>query len=118
LRTKLGIALLLVQVAMFVRARFVESRYFCWAPFHSEARYTIDASVLGRALRDEEIAERYGIPRYYWDPKTRSNWELNAMAHVFDLVRATEDLAPSDARAKVEVTYSVNGRPAERWSYP
>jgi hypothetical protein len=113
-----GASLLLIQGAMFVRARFVDSRYFCWAPFHSHARYAIDASVGGRALSADEIAVRYGIARLYWDAETRENWELNTMAHVFDTIAATERLLPSDERAKVEVTYRVNGRQPERWQHP
>jgi hypothetical protein len=116
-RTCLGVALLLVQVVLFARARFVDSRYFCWAPFHSEARYRIDVTVRGRPLDDGAIAERYRIRRLYWDERTRTDWELNAIAHVIDTVRATEEALPSDDRASVVVTYRVNGRGEERWQY-
>ena len=115
--TLLGVALILLQVFFFVRARFVDSRYFCWAPFHSEARYTIDATVNGRPLDDGAIAERYRFQRLYWDERTRSDWELNAIAHVIDTVRATEEALPNDERASVVVTYRVNGRGEERWRY-
>ena len=103
---------------LFIRARFTESRYFCWAPFHSEARYTIDATSGGRALDDDEIARRYNIARYYWNESTRTNWELNTIAHVIDTIRATEAALPAPARAAVTVTYRVNGHPPEQWRSP
>jgi len=114
----LGTTLLVIQVILFVRARFTETRYFCWAPFHSEARYTIDATIGGRALNDDEIARRYVLERYYWDKASRTNWELNAIAHVIDTVRATEAALLPSKRAAVVVTYRVNGRPPERWHSP
>ena len=117
-RSRLAIALLSLQIVLFVWARFGESRYFCWAPFHSEARYTIDVTARGRVLDDGAIAERYRLPRLYWDPRTRSDWELNAIAHVLDTVRATEEALPIDDRGVVVVTYRVNGRGQERWHYP
>ena len=107
-----------MQVVFFVRARFEESRYFCWAPFHSEARYTIDATSGGRALDDDEIARRYGLASHYWDKGTRTNWELNAIVHVIDTVRATEAARAAPDRAAVTITYSVNGRPPTQWHSP
>ena len=117
-RIAFGIALLILELVLFARARFTESRYFCWAPFHSEARYVIDATLGGRALTDDQIARRYRLPRYYWDPGTRSDWELNTITHVIDTIRATEAALPAAERAAVVVTYRVNGRPNERWRSP
>jgi hypothetical protein len=106
-----------LQVVLFARARFVDSRYFCWAPFHSEARYSIDVTLRGQRLDDAAIGERYRITRLYWDPRTRTDWELNSIAHVIDTVRATEDALPEGERASVVVTYRVNGRGEEQWRY-
>jgi len=117
-RVLLGAALLGLEIVQFVRARFSDTRYFCWAPFHSEARYKVDATVGGLALGDEAVARRYGLPRYYFDPKTRTDWELNAIAHVTDTIRATEAALPVGARARVVVTYRENGGQERRWSFP
>ncbi len=117
-RVAAALGLLGLEIVQFVRARFMDSRYFCWAPFHSEARYRVDATVAGRALGDDAIARRYGSPRYYFDPKTRTDWELNAIAHVTDTIRATEAALPPAARARVVVTYRVNGGAERRWSLP
>ena len=113
-----GVGLLALQLAFFVRARFTGSRYFCWAPFHSEARYTIDATIAGRALSDDEVARRYGFASYYWEQSSRTNWELNSIVHVTDTVRATEAAFPVGERAAVVITYRVNGHPTERWRCP
>ena len=67
---------------------------------------------------DDAIARRYGLPCYYFDPKTRSDWELNAIAHVTDTIRATEAALPAGARARVLVTYRENGGPERHWSFP
>lgn len=107
-----------MQVVFFVRARFVESRYFCWAPFHSEARYRIDATSGGRTLNDDEIARRYSLAHYYWDKGTRTDWELNTITHVIDTIRATEAALPAPERAAVTITYRVNGRQPEQWHSP
>jgi hypothetical protein len=117
-RAALAAALLVVQLIQFARARFVEHRYFCWAPFHSEARYAIDAVVRGKALDDDAIAARYRLSRLYWDPRSRTNWELNAIAHVHDTVRATEDALPESERAAVVIRYRVNGHGEQQWHYP
>jgi len=117
-RLVVGAALLALQIVFVVRARFVESRYFCWAPFHSEARYTFNATVDGRALRDDEIARRYALARLYWDPTSRTDWELNAIAHILDTIRATEAALPTSERATVVVTWRVNGRPPAQWRSP
>lgn len=113
----IGVALITFELVLCVRARFSDRRYFCWAPFHSEARYTIDVTLRGRVLDDGAIGERYRLPRLYWDPRTRTDWELNSIGHVIDTVRATEDALPENERASVVVTYRVNGRGEERWRY-
>jgi hypothetical protein len=117
-RLAAGTSLLVMQVVFFVRARFVESRYFCWAPFHSEARYRIDATSGGRTLNDDEIARRYSLAHYYWDKGTRTDWELNTITHVIDTIRATEAALPAPERAAVTITYRVNGRQPEQWHSP
>lgn len=120
-RIVLGAALLGAQVAAFAHAQAsgpAGARYFCWAPFHSEARYTVDATVMGHALGDTEITQRYGLIEHYWSSGDRTRWELNSIAHVIDLVRATEASLPAGARAEVTIRYRVNGGPAELWRYP
>jgi hypothetical protein len=114
----IGVAILTMELGMFVRARFVNSRYFCWAPFHSEARYRIDATVRGGTLSDRDIATRYGIAPLYWDERSRENWELNSIEHVLDAIAATEATYPESERASVDVVYRVNGRAPARWHYP
>ena len=58
-RTLLGATLLILQGGAIVRARFVDDRYFCWAPFDRQTRYSIAASVNGRPLTPAEIRARY-----------------------------------------------------------
>jgi hypothetical protein len=56
MRTAAGLALLLFQVVMIVYARFVPSRYFCWAPFDIQTEYKLRVTVNGRPLKSSEFA--------------------------------------------------------------
>ena len=110
MRTLAAIALLAFQLAMIGYARFVPSRYFCWAPMDSQNLYSISVVIDGRELGPEEIGERYR------QPAEGGNWQ--AVQHVFDKVQQYEETYGRDDAARVVVTYTVNGHPEETWTWP
>ena len=109
-RTLAAIALLAFQLAMIGYARFVPSRYFCWAPMDSQNLYSISVVIDGRELDPEEVGERYR------QPAEGGNWQ--AVQHVLDKVQQYEETYGRDDAARVVVTYSVNGHPEETWTWP
>ncbi|MDE2659514.1 MAG: hypothetical protein OXI45_04825 [Acidobacteriota bacterium] len=109
-RTLAAIALLAFQVVMIGYARFVPSRYFCWAPMDSQNLYSIAVVIDGRELGPEEIEARYR------QPAQGGNWQ--AIQHALDKVRQYEETYGQDDDAEVVVTYTVNGHPEETWTWP
>jgi len=109
-RTLAAIALLAFRVAMIGYARFVPSRYFCWAPMDSQNLYSIAVVIDGRELGPEEIERRYR------QPAQGGNWQ--AIQHALDKVRQYEETYGQDDDAEVVVTYTVNGHPEETWTWP
>jgi len=57
MRTTIGLALLGFQVFMIGYARFVPSRYFCWAPYDIQTEYRLDVTVNGRRLTAKEESD-------------------------------------------------------------
>ena len=109
-RTLAAIALLLFQVAMIGYARFVPSRYFCWAPMDSQNLYSITVVIDGRELGPAEIEARYR------QPAEGGNWQ--AIQHALDKVQQYEETYGREEGAEVVVTYTVNGHPEETWTWP
>ena len=109
-RTLAAIALLAFQVVMIGYARFVPSRYFCWAPMDSQNLYSIAVVIDGRELNPEEIEARYR------QPASGGNWQ--AIQHALDKVRQYEETYGREDGAEVVVTYTVNGHPEETWTWP
>lgn len=110
IRLLVALALLAFQVGMIGYARFVPSRYFCWAPMDSQNLYEIRVVIGGRELDAEAISARYR------QPAVGGNWQ--AIQHVLDKVRQYEQTYGRDDDAEVVVTYTVNGRSEETWSWP
>ena len=104
-RTLLGAALLILQGGAIVRARFADDRYFCWAPFDQQTRYSIAATVNGRPLTPAEIRVRYR--------RGATGVDNRSQHHLFDLLTRAEAQAPE--KAAVTVRYTVNGGPEQEW---
>ena len=113
----LGIALLSLELCGVVRARFADDRYFCWAPFHEQAHYTLQVEVAGRALSPEEIARRYGLPPVHREAGG-ARWELNSMVHVIDWVRRYEASYGRQDGARVLLSSSSGPGRADEWRWP
>lgn len=109
-RTLAAVALLGFQLAMIGYARFVPSRYFCWAPMDSQNLYRITVVIGGRELLPAEISERYR------QPAEGGNWQ--AVQHVLDKVGQYETTYGRGDGARVLVSYTVNGGPEQAWTWP
>ena len=105
-----GVALLGFQLFMIGYARFVPSRYFCWAPMDSQNLYEIEVVIGGRELGDDEVLARYR------QPAKGGNWQ--AIQHVIDNVQQYEETYGRRDQAEVSITYTVNGGAEKRWTWP
>jgi hypothetical protein len=105
----IGIALLLGQILAIGYARFVPSRYFCWAPFDTQTDYELTVALQGRELTPAEIRERYRRP-----PKGTDN---RSPQHVIDILEGVERRKPRDEQAEITMRYRVNGKPQQDWTW-
>jgi hypothetical protein len=110
MRVVAGAALLLFQVAMVIYARFVPSRYFCWAPFDTQTDYRLQVNVGGRLLKPDEVRARYRRPQIGTDNRSPQ--------HVIDIVQGYEQSYGREDRARVVMRYRVNGKQEQVWQWP
>jgi hypothetical protein len=108
-RLVLGAILLLLQVGAVIHARFVPSRYFCWAPHDSQSEYRIEVLVGGRALPDEAIERRYQL--------SPSGVEARSIQLVLDSVRQYEETYGRADGARAVVKYRINGGEERQWQW-
>ncbi len=110
MRSRVGTAILLIQLGMIVFARFHPARYFCWAPHDAQAEYELSVVVAGRALSDTEIRNRYRMAVRGRDPR--------AIQHRMDVVRIYETTYGRHEDARVRMTYTINGLNPRTWTWP
>ena len=110
MRTLLGAVLLAFQIGMIVYARFVPSRYFCWAPMDSQNLFSVRVVINGRELSTDEIVSRYR------QPQQGGNWQ--SIQHVKDKLQQYEETYGRTDNAKVEMTYTVNDGKEQFWEWP
>src|SRR5262249_28708370 len=109
-RAAIGGAILLFQLGMIGYARFVPSRYFCWAPYDIQSDYRLDVTIGGRKLTAAEIRKRYRRPKQGVDNRS--------IQHVMDIVRQYEDTYGAADSASVVMKYRINGKAEQEWRYP
>lgn len=105
-----GVAFLLLQLALVVRARFVDERFFCWAPFDEATRFETQVVIGGRTLSREETNRRYR--------HGSAGWENHSVHNVLRMIRQYESTYGRSDQAQVTVTYSINGHPSRIWTWP
>ena len=110
LRKSIGITFLAFQVGMIGYARFVPSRYFCWAPYDSQNDFAIEVVIGGRALSPQGIYQRYRRPQQGTDNRS--------IQHIIDILRQYEQTYGRNDHARVVMTYRVNGREEKAWQWP
>ena len=99
-----------VQAAGIVYARFVPTRYLCWAPYDQISFYRIEADRNGRPLTTTEIGARYRMA-----PAGRENRSIH---HVLNSIAQFESTYGQTDRLNVRVIYRANGRPDQTWTAP
>ncbi|MFN0105840.1 MAG: hypothetical protein ACKV2U_27605 [Bryobacteraceae bacterium] len=109
-RFAIGALLLTLQAGAIVRARFAEDRYFCWAPFDQQTKYSIAVDIGGEGLTGEQIRRRYRRPAEGVDNRSAQ--------HLFDIIVRAEQKFEKWGRSRVRVRYAVNGREEREWWYP
>ena len=111
LRTAIPVALFVFQLGAIVYARFVPTRYFCWAPYDTQTDYVATATVNGKKLTSAEFRRRYRRPQRGFDNRSPQ--------HVFDMLEQVEQnrSRPGDA-ATIVVKYRVNGKELREWRWP
>ena len=111
MRTVIPILLFAFQIAAIVYARFVPTRYFCWAPYDIQTDYTVTATVNGQKLTGAEFRQRYRRPSRGFD--NRSPW------HVIDMLRQVEEKRSKlGEQASLVMKYRVNGKETQEWRWP
>ena len=99
-----------VQGAGIVYARFVPTRYLCWAPYDQMAFYRIEVTRGDRVLTPVEVGQRYRMPAVGRENRSIHNL-LSAIAQ-FETTYGRAD------RVRARVVYRVNGGPEAMWTAP
>ncbi len=111
MRVIIPVLLLAFQLGAIVYARFVPTRYFCWAPFDTQTDYAANAVVNGHALTAPEFRLRYRRPRHGFDNRSPQ--------HVIDMLQQVEEKrAALGDKASIVMEYRVNGKAPQIWRWP
>lgn len=111
MRVFVPLLLFALQLGAIVYARFVPTRYFCWAPYDTQTEYWANAIVDGRALTAPEFRHRYRRPRHGFDNRSPQ--------HIIDMLQQVEQKRGAlGEKASVVVEYRVNGKAPEVWRWP
>ena len=111
MRTVVPILLLAFQLGAIVYARFVPSRYFCWAPFDTQTDYVAKAIVNGHELTPAEFRQRYRRPMRGFDNRSPQN--------VIDMFKQVEEKRSAlGDKAVIVMKYRVNGKEPLEWRWP
>ena len=102
-------ALLLFQSGAVIYARFVPSRYFCWAPFDMQTAYSADVEVNGRKLSPEEIRQRYR--------RGQTGVDNRSVQHVIDIFQQTEARYHRGDDTRITLRYRINGHIDGVWQW-
>src|SRR3954449_9789244 len=111
MRLIIPVLLFAFQLGAIVYARFVPTRYFCWAPFDTQTDYVATSVVNGHQLTDAELRGRYRRPKRAFDNRSPQ--------HVIDMLQQVEEKrAVQGEKASVSMKYRVNGKEPQEWHWP
>jgi hypothetical protein len=111
MRIVIPILLFAFQLGAIVYARFVPTRYFCWAPFDIQTDYVASATVNGHVLTGPEFQKRYRRPRRGFDNRSPQ--------HVIDMLQQAEEKhAVQGDHTTIVMKYRVNGKEPQEWRWP
>ena len=109
MRRAIILAFFLIQVIGVVYSRFLEERYFCWAPFDQISYYEIRVEVNGVDFTQEQIQRRYNLQG--------NGRENRAIHNVFSIIKQYEDSYGKEEKVVGKVIYSTNGKAKEEWNF-
>ena len=111
MRTVIPILLFAFQLGAIVYARFVPTRYFCWAPFDIQTDYSATAVVNGKKLSAVEFRARYR--------RAARGFDNRSPRHVIDMLEQVEQKrARLGEQATIVMKYRVNGKEMQEWRWP
>ena len=111
MRIVIPIILFAFQLGAIVYARFVPTRYFCWAPFDIQTDYVASATVNGHVLTASEFQKRYRRPKRGFDNRSPQ--------HVIDMLQQAEQkYAAQGDHTTIVMKYRVNGKEPSEWHWP
>ncbi len=110
MRTTLGVLFLALQVTLVLASRRGEERYFCWAPHTAQVRFSAEVEVGDRSLTPAEVQRRYRLHS--------AGWEAHSAANLIDTIERYESTLGRGDRARVRLSYRVNGHEERRWNWP
>lgn len=111
MRTVIPILLFIFQLGAIVYARFVPTRYFCWAPFDTQTDYVAKSVVNGVELNASEFRQRYR--------RNNRGFDNRSPQHVIDMLQQVEEKrAALGEKATVSMQYRVNGKELRQWHWP
>lgn len=105
-----GIAFLLLQLGGMVHARFVSSRWICWAPNDYATWYRLEVRVNGHSLSPAEIENRYQLPQEYV--------YQNPVQNIEDVIGQYERTYGRNDHTEVNLHYREVGGPLQQWQWP
>jgi hypothetical protein len=111
MRIVIPVLLFAFQIGAIVYARFVPTRYFCWAPFDIQTDYLAKSVVNGHELTAAEFRARYRRPMHGFDNRSPQ--------HVIDMLQQVEEKRSALGEgAVITMTYRVNGKEPREWHWP
>ncbi len=111
MRIAIPILLFVFQIGAIIYARFVPTRYFCWAPFDTQTDYAATSVVNGHELTAAEFRQRYR--------RTKQGFDNRSPQHVIDMLQQVEEKrAALGDNATVTMKYRVNGKKLQEWHWP
>lgn len=111
MRTVIPILLFIFQLGAIAYARFVPTRYFCWAPFDTQTDYVATSIVNGHKLTAAEFRQRYRRPMRGFDNRSPQ--------HVIDMLQQVEEKRSAfNEKATIVMRYRVNGKELREWHWP
>ncbi len=112
MRILIPILLFAFQLGAIAYARFVPTRYFCWAPYDIQTDYVATSVVNGHTLTAAEFQKT--VHR-----RPRRGFDNRSPQHVIDMLQQAEEkhAAPGES-AVIVMKYRVNGKDPQEWHWP
>jgi hypothetical protein len=110
LRRVAAFCLFLVEIAGVVRARYVPTRWFSWAPNDYAVGYSLQVLLNGEALTPEQIGKRYNV--------SPSGVYENPVENLIEILTERERTYGRTDGAEVVLTYRPNGETPKEWKWP